>query len=379
MSVRQAVVRLGEADLRHQRHVCALFDGPEDAAKVLVPFVVQGLQQGDRVVHVVKDAKAYVQPLGKRSAFFAALESGQLDVRTWDASYLSGGRFSAPRMLTYIRRLLREGPTLGFAGIRLIGDMQWADDGIAGVEDLVAYESGVDALVARPRTVVVCAYDVRHHPARRITQILEAHQAALQGGRLLPTSRSGGTTRPRDRILTAAAVLFGENGTGRTGVDTLIEAAGVAKATFYRHFPTKDALIVAWLQDPRARWFDRVRAQAHARAATPAEVIPRFFEAVTEWLEADDFIGCPYLNTTLEISDPNHPASRQIGEYLAEIGRYLEEQVAAAGHPDSARLGRELHVLLAGSISLGVANRSTTHVRAARDAALRLLNAPLPG
>jgi hypothetical protein len=108
-------------------------------------------------------------------------------------------------------------------------------------------------------------------------------------------------------------------------------------------------------------------------------VIPRIFEAVAEWLEADDFIGCPYLNTSLEISNPNHPASRQIGDYLAEIGSYLEEQAAAAGRLDSARVGRELHVLLAGSISLAVANRTTTHAHAARDAAMRLLDAPLSG
>jgi AcrR family transcriptional regulator len=173
-------------------------------------------------------------------------------------------------------------------------------------------------------------------------------------------------------------LLFAENGTGPTGVDTLIEAAGVAKATFYRHFRTKDALIVAWLQDPRARWFDGLRAQAEARAENPVEVIPRLFEAVVEWLEADDFIGCPYLNTALEISDPSHPASQPIGEYLAEIERYLAERAAATGHPDSARVGRQLHALLAGSISLAVANRTTTHALAARDAAVRLLNAPLP-
>jgi AcrR family transcriptional regulator len=180
-------------------------------------------------------------------------------------------------------------------------------------------------------------------------------------------------TDPRARILAAAGVLFGEEGLARTGVDALIEAAGVAKATFYRHFPSKDALILAWLQDPRTRWFDRIRTQVEAQAAAPGEVIPKLFEAVAEWLEGGDFVGCPYLNTSVEITDATHPATGVVRDYLAEIGAYLEDRVAAAGHDDAARLGRELHTLLAGSISLGVANRTSSFVLAARDAAVQLL------
>jgi hypothetical protein len=112
---------------------------------------------------------------------------------------------------------------------------------------------------------------------------------------------------------------------------------------------------------------------ADSRATTPSEVIPRFFDAVADWLETDDFIGCPYLNTSVEISDPGHPATQAVREALAEIGAYLEESVAAAGHDDAARLGRELHALLAGAISLGVANRTSSFVMSARDAALQLL------
>jgi hypothetical protein len=110
---------------------------------------------------------------------------------------------------------------------------------------------------------------------------------------------------------------------------------------------------VAWLEDPRTRWFDRVRVTAEARATTPDELIPHLFEAVAEWLETDDFLGCPYLNSSVEISNPSHPADQTICDYLAEIGRYLEERVAAAGHPDPAALGQELHALPAGSIALG--------------------------
>lgn len=178
---------------------------------------------------------------------------------------------------------------------------------------------------------------------------------------------------PRERILDAASQLFTRQGIGRTGVDRLIATAGVAKATFYRQFPSKEDLILAWLRDPRTRWFHRIRALAESQAATPAERVQYLFEAAAEWLEAGDFRGCPYLNTAVELADPDRPPGHALRDYLAEVGAYLEEQAALSGHPDPALIGRQLHTLMAGAISLGVANRSSRYVLVARDAALALL------
>jgi AcrR family transcriptional regulator len=370
-----SVVRLGDADLGRHRHVCGLFEDVSEAADVLVPFVVDGLERGDRVVHIVEDPDAYLGRLGRSADVAAAVESGQLDVRLWDALYLSDGRFDASKVLTLVRRLIREGRDLGYSAMRLIGDMEWAKEGVPGVGELVDYETGVNALVARPAISIVCAYDMRRHSAHRIAQILGAHDGALVNRKLQPIARSGRAASPRERILAAAALLFAENGVSRTGVDTLIEAAGVAKATFYRQFPSKQALVVAWLQDDRTRWFERVRARAEARSEGPGDLIPQLFDAVGEWLEAEDFIGCPYLNTAAETSDPSSPVSEAIRDYLAEIERHLRDIVAEAGHSDPTGLAKELQALIAGSIILGVANRTTAHVHSARLAAERLLAA----
>jgi AcrR family transcriptional regulator len=378
MPDRAAEVRLGESVLGRHRHVCALFDGPDDAAAVLVPFVRDRLRARERVVHVVQAREPYAATLAAVLDVSAALDSGQLDVRTWDEAYLAGGSFSASRMLAYVRQLLREVTAPTFPAIRLIGDMGWTATGAPGTEELLAYETGLNRILARPNVAVVCAFDTSDLDSDLIPGLLAAHDAALVNGRLQRTPEIAPIAGPRERILAAAALLFAENGPGQTGVDLLIEAAGVAKATFYRHFPSKDALILAWLRDPQTRWFDRVRATAEARAATPGELVARLFDAVAEWLEAEDFLGCPYLNTAVEISSPGDPEAEAIRDYLGEIGAYLEAAVAAAGHRDADRLGRELHVLLAGSISLGVANRTSAHVRAARGAALDLLGARRP-
>jgi AcrR family transcriptional regulator len=348
-----------------------LFDGRGAESSILDRFVVEGLVTGERVIHLVESREGYLDRLSAMIDVSGALQSGQLDVRSWSDSYISGGTFSASRMLALVRRLLRDAQA-GFAATRLIGDMAWAHAGVPGVDELPEYEREVGRIVSRPFVSVLCAYDTSENSPGQIDEVLPLHQAAVVGGKLQRTRGSEGTGA-RARILAAAGVLFAENGIARTGVDTLIEAAGVAKATFYRHFPSKDALVVAWLRDPHTRWFDPLRAVAEARAATPRQIIPSLFDAVAEWLEDGDFVGCPYLNTAVDISDPRHPATEAVREYLAEIGAYLEEQVAATGHDDAARLGKELHTLLAGSISLGVANRSTAFVRAARDAAIQLL------
>ena len=70
----------------------------------------------------------------------------------------------------------------------------------------------------------------------------------------------------RARILSTACRLFYQQGIRATGINAIISQSGVAKATFFRHFPSKDALIVAWLRRPESRWLDRVQAEAEARS-----------------------------------------------------------------------------------------------------------------
>jgi AcrR family transcriptional regulator len=180
---------------------------------------------------------------------------------------------------------------------------------------------------------------------------------------------------PRERVLAAASRLFHENGIRATGVDTLIRAAGVAKATFYRHFRSKDALVVAWLNDPRSRWLDRVRMQADRAGPAPDRIVLAFFDAAAEWLESEAYRGCPYLNAAAEITDPAHPAQGVIRSYLEEVGDYLLDLVTRAGYRHPSMLAAELQNLMAGGIMLTMARRSGAPAQAARVAAEQLLGA----
>jgi AcrR family transcriptional regulator len=335
---------------------------------------VEGFEHGDRAIHLI-DPETREEHVERLTAggidVAAAMASRQLEIRSWTETYLRGGRFDPSRQLAYLRQVFDDGPGLGYPRTRLIGMMGWALDAETSAP-LMVYESRIDDLLRKRSDVIVCTYDLTRHSARTIADVLGVHPFAIVGG-VLRTSRGRGQASARERILEAASQLFEQSGIQATGVDSLIKSAGVAKATFYRHFPSKDDLVVAWLRDPRTRWMDRVRAQVEASRPEPGEAIPSFFEAVVEWLEAEGYRGCPYLNTAIEIGEPTHPARVVIREYLQEVEDYLADLAAAAGYRHPRMLATELHTLLAGAISLAVARRSGASALIAREAALSLL------
>jgi AcrR family transcriptional regulator len=337
--------------------------------------MIDGVALNERVVSIVDGRRRdeYLQTLERAGLDTeSALDGGRLRVDTWADTYLRDGRFDPPKMVEVIRSTMVEGRALGFSRTRLISTMEWALEDAPGVGKVIDYESRLHlALRLRP-DLVVCAYDIGRHPQSVILESIMTHPIALVGGVLRPAA--GQLASPRDRILAAASDLFTRRGVGATGVDTLIESAGVAKATFYRHFPSKDDLIVAWLRDPRTRWIERLATDAEGRATSPADVIPAFFGAVAEWLEADGSRGCPYLDTALAMPDLAMPARMVIHEYLAEVETYLRDRLVAAGVSDAELLAAQLNALLAGAISLSVASGNTGPALAARDAAERLIH-----
>jgi AcrR family transcriptional regulator len=364
------------AALRGDRHIVALVDDADAVRASILTLARDGVQRGEHIILIVDDdvrASVVVELRGLGLDIGAAIRSGALTVDTWSATYLRDGRFDRARMLTYTRRILRDGRSRDIPVSRLIADMGWVARRPPGVESLGDYERRLDEALRRRPHAVVCIYDVERQAAATIAMALDRHPLMLTGSGLQATAPREVATA-RERILAAASVLFHEAGVRGTGVDTLIKSAGVAKATFYRHFPSKDDLVVAWLEDPRSRWFDHVRVRADAMTTVPGELVPVLFDAVAEWLESDGFRGCPYLNTAVEITDPRHPAQPVIRAYLEEIEAYLGVLCERVGLAEPAMLGAELQTLLAGGIQLGVAHRTSAFVLSARGAATRLTN-----
>ena len=144
-------VHLADAALdRWQRHLCGVFTSPKEARESIDDFILEGLARHEQVIEAAEVPGSVIDGLARRPDVRQALDSGQLEVRPWTDSYLQEGRFRAARMLAYIRRVLREVDSDRFDGARVIGTMDWAVEGLDGVDELVAYESGLNRILARP-------------------------------------------------------------------------------------------------------------------------------------------------------------------------------------------------------------------------------------
>jgi AcrR family transcriptional regulator len=159
-----------------------------------------------------------------------------------------------------------------------------------------------------------------------------------------------GESDARDRILETAYELFSHRGIRGVGVDEIIQRAGVAKATFYRHFPSKDDLVIAFLELREQRWSQEfLEAGVQRRGATPEEQLLAYFEVFDEWFHERDFEACSFINTLLEMG-PGHPAARAAIDHLANIRSGIRERAEQAGLRKAGAFAYSFQILLRGSI-----------------------------
>jgi AcrR family transcriptional regulator len=156
----------------------------------------------------------------------------------------------------------------------------------------------------------------------------------------------------RRRILDVAYELFSRRGIRAVGVDELIERADVAKATFYRHFPSKDDLALAFLREREQLWTrEWVEAEARRRGAGPREQLLAIFDLFDEWFHRDDFEGCSFVNVLLEFGGADgHPLGRASAEHLENIRSVVRALADEAGFGDPASFALSWHILMKGSI-----------------------------
>ena len=156
---------------------------------------------------------------------------------------------------------------------------------------------------------------------------------------------------PRDRILASAYELFSRKGVRAVGVDEVIARADVAKATLYRHFPSKDDLVLAFLQEREQLWTRGwVEAEARRRAGTPEEQLLAIFDLFDEWFRRDDFEGCSFINVLLETNDRATPLGGASAAHLATIRSIIRQLAVEAGLRDPDAFAHSWHILMKGSI-----------------------------
>jgi AcrR family transcriptional regulator len=155
----------------------------------------------------------------------------------------------------------------------------------------------------------------------------------------------------RERILTTAYRLFTRRGIRAVGTDEVIAVSGVARATLYRHFPSKNDLVLAVLQRREELWtLGLVEQQSRLRGETPEEQLLAIFDVFHDWFQKrEDFDGCSFINVLIELGAA-HPAGQASIQYLDNIRTIVRERAEAAGLVDVDTFARSWHILMKGSI-----------------------------
>ncbi|MGR9106866.1 MAG: MEDS domain-containing protein [Gammaproteobacteria bacterium] len=181
--------RLGinSAILRQHSHICAFFHSPDEEYPVLLPFIREGLERGEKAFHVVdpnlrENHLARLQSAGIEVGTVA--QSGQLELRSWHESYLRNGHFDQDRMLALLENVLAEAKRQGFPLTRLVAHMEWALEDRPGVNDIVEYETRLNFFLHRYPDPVVCVYDLAKFGADTVIDIMRTHPMIIIGGLL---------------------------------------------------------------------------------------------------------------------------------------------------------------------------------------------------
>jgi len=156
---------------------------------------------------------------------------------------------------------------------------------------------------------------------------------------------------PRERIDRAAYALFSRHGTRSIGIDAVLARARVAKATLYRHYRTKDELILGFLKRREAVWTKEwLAAELERRASTPAQRLLAMFDVFDGWFRKPDFEGCSFVNVMLEHGTPGNPVKQAAVRQLAAIRELIAALAHDAGVRDAESFARQWQMILKGSI-----------------------------
>lgn len=185
------------------------------------------------------------------------------------------------------------------------------------------------------------------------------------------TSAPAGTAR--ERIVAAAFRLFYAHGIRAVGVDRIIAESGVAKATFYKHFPAKDALVVTYLDAVDVIWTRQLHDAAAAAGADPADQLVGMFDALTGACRREGYRGCAFINAAAETA-AGTPVHERTLAHKSAVRDWVRGLATDAGAADPDVLSRCLTLLLDGGLASGSVDGLPDAPLAAKEAARTLVH-----
>ena len=180
----------------------------------------------------------------------------------------------------------------------------------------------------------------------------------------------------RERILETAERLFYRDGYHAVGVDTIVAESGVAKMTLYRHFPSKDHLIAAYLERTNEQlltWVEKLIAPHE----DPRAALEAVFDGVAKLASSPECLGCAFVGAAGEFPEPDHPGHRVAAEHKRAVVDRLRELAERAGARDPNGLAEDLLLIMDGAWSAARVFGPGSHGRRAAAAAKAVISSRL--
>jgi AcrR family transcriptional regulator len=156
----------------------------------------------------------------------------------------------------------------------------------------------------------------------------------------------------RERILETSYELFSRHGINAVGIDRIVAEARVAKMTLYRHFSSKEELVLAFLELREQRWTrEWLQGEMERRAREPAARLLAAFDALGDWFQQRDYEGCSFLRALMEVGSSRGAVHNAVVGHLAAVRTLLAKYAREAGARDPDRLSLDLQLLMLGAIA----------------------------
>ena len=184
-----APIRFAGSTLKDRAHICAFFNSPDEAYGVLLPFIKEGLESGEKAFHTIdpRQREEHIRRLTSAGIDIAAAHEKkcQIEIRDWTESHLRDGRFDQEQTLAFWKKVGDEAKTQGFPLVRFVSQMEWVVDADVAVDELLEYEAKAnDTWVQQSGSVnpAICVYDLKRFRGDIVVDVMRTHPLIIING-----------------------------------------------------------------------------------------------------------------------------------------------------------------------------------------------------
>jgi AcrR family transcriptional regulator len=177
----------------------------------------------------------------------------------------------------------------------------------------------------------------------------------------------------RDELVRSALEVFYQNGFHASGMDMLAAETGISKTSMYKHFRTKEDLIIAVLRLRDENFRNWLYRRMEELADTPRGQLIAMFDALEEWFGQSGYRGCMFIKASSEFQDNQHPIHKQSADHKRMLEKHISELAVAAELPNPEQLARQLLLLKEGAIVTAHLAHTDNPAQDAKSAAIALI------